>query len=305
MTSGPAWAIEQVTVTLVGGAKITATLLRENDEGVVLDLGAEVLHLSARRILKIDRDADKTTASTDRNHGGLFSTGRLEAADVPTLVRRFGDAVVLVRSAEGLGSGFVISGHGHLITVVERQTKLQVTLFRRTDAGYEKHELKKVKILALQPLRDLALLQLDAEEAKGLMPTPVVINDRDDLHVGDLVFAIGNPLGLERSVTQGIVSSTTRTIGHMRLIQTDASINPGNSGGPLFNARGEIVGVVCAGATSFNGLAFGIPACDLIDFLVHRESFLYDASQPQNGVTYLPPPFRLGSEKNAPTGKKK
>ncbi len=142
--------------------------------------------------------------------------------------------------------------------------------------------------MALQPLRDIALLQLDPAELSGELPKPVVINDNDDLRVGDVVFAIGNPLGLERTVTQGIVSSTSRTIGHMRLIQTDAAINPGNSGGPLFNLRGEVVGIACAGATMFDGLAFGIPAADLIEFLIHRDAYLYDSSHPQNGVTYLP-----------------
>ncbi|MGH7193564.1 MAG: S1C family serine protease, partial [Candidatus Saccharimonadales bacterium] len=174
-------------------------------------------------------------------------------------------------------------------------------LFRRTEQGYEKQELKKVRILALQPLRDIALLQLDLSELKAEPPDPVVINNTDDLRVGDLVFAIGNPLGLERSVTQGIVSSATRTIGHLRLIQTDASINPGNSGGPLFNARGEVVGIVCAGATSFDGLAFGIPSGDLIDFLLHRESYLYDTTQPLNGATYLAPPYRAPGETNTAT----
>ena len=80
----------------------------------------------------------------------------------------------------------------------------------------------------------------------------------------------------------------------MRLIQTDAAINPGNSGGPIFNARGEVVAVACAGAAVFEGLAFGIPANELIDFLVHRDTYPYDESQPQNGVTYLPPPFQPG-----------
>ncbi|HEX3870913.1 MAG TPA: trypsin-like peptidase domain-containing protein [Pirellulales bacterium] len=301
-TTTSMYGAELVTVTLVGGAKVTAPLLRENEEGVVLDLGNEVLNFPKKSILAIDHDAKgaKSKAPAQRD---IFSAGRLEAADLPTLVRNYGDAVVMVKSAAGRGSGFIISRHGHLITnyhVVEGHTKLQVTLFRRTDTGYEKHELKKVKIVALQPLRDLALLQLDVSEIPGEMPKPVVLDDRDDLRVGDLIFAIGNPLGLERSVTQGIVSSTTRTIGHLRLIQTDASINPGNSGGPLFNARGEIVGVVCAGATSFDGLAFGIPASDLVDFLIHRETYLYDSAQPQNGVTYLAPPYRAPeSEKTA------
>ena len=292
---------DHVTLTLVGGAKITATLLRENNEGVVVDLGYDVLHVPKARLLSVTREETTAAAGASLDRG-IFHTGRLEPADVPELVKRHGDAVVIVKNATGAGSGFVISRQGHVITnyhVVEGHNKVQVTLFRRTEQGYEKQELKKSRILALQPLRDIALLQLDLSELKGDLPQPVVINDDDDLRVGDLVFAIGNPLGLERSVTQGIVSSATRTMGHMRLIQTDASINPGNSGGPLFNARGEVIGIVCAGATSFDGLAFGIPSSDLVDFLVHRESFLYDTTQPLNGATYLAPPFRLDDKLKA------
>ena len=292
-----AGAAEIVTVTLVGGGKVTAPLLRENDDGIALDLGFDVLQIPAKRLLDVQRGAagDGEAAASASSDSGIFRTGRLEARDVPELVKRFGEAVVLIRNPGGLGTGFITSREGHVVTnyhVVEKNTRLQVTLFRKTDKGFEKRELLKVKIVALQPLRDLAIIQLDLEELKVKLPEPVVINDRDDLRVGDMVFAIGNPLGMERSVTQGIVSSTTRTIDQMRLIQTDAAINPGNSGGPIFNARGEVVAVACAGAAVFDGLAFGIPASDLIDFLVHRDSYLYDESQPQNGVTYLPPPFR-------------
>ena len=261
LVAGQVRAAEQVTVTLVGGAKITANLLRESPEGVVLDLGFDVLNVPAKRVLDINhtQSDQKVGARQDR---GIFSTGRLEAADVPELVKRYGDAVVMVKNAMGRGSGFLMSKQGHLITnyhVVENQTKIQVTMFRSTRHGYEKHELKKVKILALQPLRDIALLLLDPSEFPGELPTPIVINDRDDLRVGDLVFAIGNPLGLERSVTQGIVSSTTRTIGHLRMVQTDASINPGNSGGPLFNARGEVVAIVSAVRPCSTAWRLGFP----------------------------------------------
>jgi serine protease Do len=296
-------AAEIVTVTLVGGGKVTATLLRQSDEGLVLDLGYEVLQIPAKRVLDVRREdeADKPDHASER---GIFRTGRLEAREVPELVKRFGEAVVMIRNPGGLGTGFLTSREGHLVTnyhVVENHTQLRATMFRRVagagqagGGGFEKVEFRKVKILALQPLRDLALLELDATEAGGRLPEPVVINDRDDLRVGDMVFAIGNPLGMERSVTQGIVSSTTRTIDQLRLIQTDAAINPGNSGGPIFNARGEVVAVACAGAAVFDGLAFGIPASELIDFLVHRDTYLFDESQPQNGVTYLPPPYRSG-----------
>ena len=296
-------AADIVTVTLVGGAKVTGPLLRQNDEGVAIDLGFDALQIPAKRILDVKKqDADPATAAAREASRGPFRTGRLEARDVPELVKRFGDAVIMIRTPGGLGTGFVVSPEGHVVTnyhVVENNTRLQATLFQKTGTGFEKMECRKVKILALQPLRDLALLQLDAEELKGRIPEPVVINDRDDLRVGDMVFAIGNPAGLERSVTQGIVSSTTRTINQVRLIQTDAAINPGNSGGPIFNARGEVVAVVCAGAAVFQGLAFGIPANEVIDFLIHRDTYLYDESQPQNGVTYLPPPFRPRSPLDA------
>jgi serine protease Do len=176
--------------------------------------------------------------------------------------------------------------------VVEKSLEIKVTLFQRKEQGYEKRQLKQVKLLAVNPLRDLALLQLDQDELAGRTITHVVLSQRPTVQVGDVIFAIGNPLGLERSVTQGIVSSILRTMGHLRFIQTDASINPGNSGGPLFNSRGEVVGVVCAGYSFFDGLAFGIPAADLIDFLEHHDAYLFDASQPQNGVKYLSPPYR-------------
>jgi serine protease Do len=290
-----------VTVTLVGGGKLTAPLLRQSDDGVVLDLGFEVLRIPARRVLDMRAEGAEDETAVSAADTDIFRTGRLEAREVPELVKRFGEAVVMIRSPGGLGTGFLISRQGHVVTnyhVVENQTRLRATMFRGVAGeagavgGFEKLEFRKVKIIALQPLRDLALLQLEADEADGRLPEPVVIDDRDDLRVGDMVFAIGNPLGMERTVTQGIVSSTTRTIDQMRLIQTDAAINPGNSGGPIFNARGEVVAVACAGATAFDGLAFGIPACDLIDFLVHRETYLFDDSQPQNGATYLEPPYR-------------
>jgi len=282
----------RVTVTITGGATVTGDLLRENDQSLVIDLGQQVITLASEDVLSVvTADA---AADQQQSQGHIYTLGRLEPQPVPQLVKQFGDSVIMARTPTGLGSGFVISDAGHIITnyhVVENETRVSVTLFRKTETGYERKELKDVKIVALQPLRDIALLQLGDKAREKLDLQPVVIARENDLKVGSLVFAIGNPLGLERSVTQGIVSSTTRTIGHLRFIQTDASINPGNSGGPLFNTRGEVVGIACAGYTFFQGLAFGIPADDLIDFLENREAYLFDPSQPQNGVKYLDPPY--------------
>ena len=294
-------ADEVVTVTLNGGAQITATLLRRNENNIVLDLGHDVVIIETKRVLGI-RDSDNKPIIETKSEE-FYTLGRLEEVPVPELVKRIGDAVVVVKTPVGLGSGFIISDQGHLITnhhVIEKSVKISVTMFRRGEEGYEKQQFNRVKILATNPLRDLALLQIAKEELMGQKIKHVVISDKPILRVGDMVFVIGNPLGLERSVTQGIVSSTTRTLGHLRFIQTDASINPGNSGGPMFNARGEVVGVVCAGFVFFDGLAFGIPAVDLVDFLKHRDAFLFDTTQPQNGVRYLQPPFREeNSEKSA------
>ena len=282
----------RVTVTLAGGATVTGDLLRQNDQSIIIDLGSQVLTLNSEDVLKISGAEQAQTSQKDNRD--IYTLARLETQPVPQLVKKFGDSVIMVRTPAGLGSGFVISDKGHIITnyhVVEDETRVSITLFRKTDTGYERKEIKNVKIVAIQPLRDIALLQVSEKDRKDLDLKPVAIAKDDDLKVGSLVFAIGNPLGLERSVTQGIVSSTTRTLGHLRFIQTDASINPGNSGGPLFNTRGEVVGIACAGYTFFQGLAFGIPAPDLVDFLDNREAYLFDPSQPQNGVKYIQPPY--------------
>lgn len=295
LPTGPDPDAPQATVTLIGGAQLTGGLLRHNDAGVAIDLGHDVVHVPAAHVLDVRaHDSAEAEPSTVSDHE-LYQVGSLDPAPIPRLVERYGDAVVTLRTAAGVGSGFLISEQGHLITnyhVIENETTLSVTVFKRTNGAFEKQETRQVRVLALHPLRDLALLQLDLDDLDDYSPTPLVIAENADIAVGDMVFTIGNPLGLERSVTQGIISSTTRTLEHLRMFQTDASINPGNSGGPLLNGRGEVVGVVCAGATAFDGLAFGIPASDLLDFLRNREAYLYDPSQPQNGVKYLPPPFR-------------
>jgi len=297
VTASTACANDIVTVKLAGGAEVTATLLQRNDDRVVLDLGHEVVTVDAKRVLSIGGPEHQPESQTSDQ--SYFTLGRLDESSVSELVRRYGDAVVTVTTPSGMGSGFFISSDGHLITnyhVIEENLKVKVTIFQRKAQGYEKKQLNRVKILAINPLRDLAMLKIDLEELGDVDIKHVVIAEQPTVRVGDLVFAIGNPLGLERSVTQGIVSSTTRTLGHLRFIQTDASINPGNSGGPMFNSRGEVVGVVCAGYSFFSGLAFGIPAPDLIDFLKHRDAYLFDPSQPQNGVKYFQPPFRRDGE---------
>lgn len=291
----------QVRVTLKDGGTLTAPLIKETDKILVLDLGHDVLRIERKQVLNLDKNIQQQKQESTLSKQDVYTLGSLpDDTTVSKLVPRLGEAVVMVSTPGGLGSGFIISEHGHIITnyhVVERETDITVTLFLQKDSALEKRKIKDVRILAIHPLRDIALLQLDTEELNGARLRPVVISENPDVNVGDMVFAIGNPLGLERTVTKGIVSSVSRTLGHLRFIQTDAAINPGNSGGPLFNRRGEVVGIACAGYVFFGGLAFGIPNTDLIDFLNNRDAYAFDASQPQNGVKYLPPPGAAGDQK--------
>jgi serine protease Do len=110
--------------------------------------------------------------------------------------------------------------------------------------------------------------------------------------VGERVFAVGSPLGLERTVTEGIVSTKTRQFQGELYIQTTTQINPGNSGGPLFNLRGEVTGVTNMKVFG-EGLGFAIPVENVKYFLRHRDAYAYDTDNPSNPYRYLEPPSRL------------
>ncbi len=110
--------------------------------------------------------------------------------------------------------------------------------------------------------------------------------------MGDSVFAVGSPLGLERTVTQGILSTKTRELEGNLYLQTSTQINPGNSGGPLFNLAGEVVGVTNMKITFGEGLGFAIPVELVKNFLDHRDAFAYSADNPNNPYRYLDPPNR-------------
>jgi serine protease Do len=159
------------------------------------------------------------------------------------------------RSVRGLGSGFVINADGYVVTnyhVVAGASEIRV----RFADGRE----VPGKVVGGDAKTDLALLKV---EGTGLPVIP--LGDSSRLEVGEPVMAVGNPFGLEQTVTTGIVSATGRSIGagpYDDFIQTDASINPGNSGGPLVNARGEVIGVntaIASGGGGSVGIGFAIP----------------------------------------------
>lgn len=167
--------------------------------------------------------------------------------------RFFGGMVPRDYIQRSLGSGFIIDKEGFIITnnhVIEGASEIRVRL--STEKDFE------AEVVGRDPKTDLALIRI-----KSWRDLPVVVlGDSDKLEIGEWVMAIGNPFGLSQTVTVGIVSAKGRVIGsgpYDDFIQTDASINPGNSGGPLFNMRGEVVGINTAIVAAGQGIGFAIP----------------------------------------------
>jgi serine protease Do len=153
----------------------------------------------------------------------------------------------------GIGSGFVISADGYVMTnahVVDGADEVYVTL---TD----KREFK-AKVLGADARTDVALLKIEGADLPNL-----TIGDSDKIRVGEWVIAIGSPFNLENTVTAGIISAKSRDTGdYLALIQSDVAVNPGNSGGPLINMRGEVIGINSQIATlsgGYNGISFAVP----------------------------------------------
>jgi S1-C subfamily serine protease len=160
---------------------------------------------------------------------------------------------------QGQGSGFILDKQGHILTnyhVVSDAREVDVTL-------YDKHRYK-AQVLLRDKSHDLALLKIDAPNLQ-----PATLGDSRGLLVGQVVYAIGNPFGLNGTMTRGIISSIRSVRGPLGnliedAIQTDAAINPGNSGGPLLNSRGEVIGInsmiaTGGGADQNAGIGFAIP----------------------------------------------
>lgn len=293
-------------IVLRSGAEVRGEVLKERDEAVLLDLGYTVLTLPKGEILEMKVDAEVGDGkSVPSGEGALrkedlvsHEEGRKEMS-VEENVKRVAEAVVQIQTSSGLGSGFVINSMGHVVTnqhVIAGEQEIRVVMYRQRPGGLEKVTFEKVKIVAMNGFLDLALLQIDDASVADL-PT-VVIEDDEGLAQGQRVFAIGSPLGLERTVSQGIVSVRARENQGRWYIQTTTQINPGNSGGPLFNLKGEVVGVtnMKVAGVGVEGVGFAIPAGLMKQFLQSREAFAFDPRNANSGFRYLTPPTRQPSK---------
>ncbi|MDQ7015466.1 MAG: trypsin-like peptidase domain-containing protein, partial [Gammaproteobacteria bacterium] len=200
---------------------------------------------------------------------GMDKIPDLENSPFGELFRRFfgeGGEMPEYQDSTSLGSGFIISADGYILTnnhVVEGADEIVVRL-------HDRRELL-AKVIGVDGRSDIALLKVSAESL------PVVnIGTSSNLQVGSWVLAIGSPFGFEHSVTQGIVSAKGRSLpneNYVPFIQTDVAINPGNSGGPLFNLEGKVVGInsqIYSRTGGFMGLSFAIPievAMDVVEQL--------------------------------------
>jgi len=265
---------------VAGGTRAlnSAALLAAGALGAALSLGGAALFGGFGHSTTTVREVQATPAATEVpvNRTRLLSVNDIYRRDAPGVVQITATQIVNGQSSDlfgfpfptqqqqqSLGSGFVIDKAGHIVTnyhVVEGA--------KTVDVSFSNNESMKAKVVGADPSTDIAVLQVDAH-ARAL--TPLTLGNSDAVRVGDSVVAIGNPLGLDRTVTAGIVSALQRVIQSPNsysidhVIQTDAALNRGNSGGPLLNARGDVVGVNSqistggSGAGGNIGIGFAVP----------------------------------------------
>lgn len=289
------------TLYLQSGAVVSGEILKEGADAVAVDLGYDVLSIPLDRIVRREKggldEAEGEAAESD-----FYVVRSHPVRSVKDNVKRFGSGVVLVRTLNGLGSGFIVNGEGYVVTnfhVIAGEQEISVFLFQRRGAGFERIKLDGARIVSVNPFLDLALLKVDPPP--GVALTVLALGDIEEVRSGEPVFALGNPLGLERSVSEGIISTDKRNFGGILYLQTTAAVNPGNSGGPLFNLRGQVVGVINMKAGWMTeGLSFAIPVDDLKGFLRNRDAFAFDPSNPNSGYHYIRPPAKPDRAEDRP-----
>jgi S1-C subfamily serine protease len=228
--------------TLVGAAATGAAVA----VGIVAATGA--LAGSSTTVREVVDQLPPDTASFARD-GRVLTVHDLYTRAAPGVVQ-------LTARGQALGSGFVIDKAGHVVTNLH-----VVQGVGRVEVSFSSNERLPARIVGRDPSTDLAVLQVK-ERSRAF--TPLTLGNSDFVRIGDSVVAIGNPFGVDRSITAGIVSALRRWIAAPNgvpidhVIQTDAALDQGNSGGPLLNPRGEVIGVTSQIQTA-NGSGFAIP----------------------------------------------
>ncbi|HQQ77875.1 MAG TPA: trypsin-like peptidase domain-containing protein [Thermoanaerobaculia bacterium] len=224
-------------------------------------------------------------ASDEKATIELFERCSPSVVYITSLARRPVSFFEMTEVPQGSGSGFVWDRQGHIVTnfhVIQDASSLVVTLADQSDW--------KATVVGVEPDKDLAVLRIGAPEAK--LP-PILVGTSRDLKVGQKVFAIGNPFGLDETLTTGIVSALGRTIESVTgrkiqgVVQTDAAINPGNSGGPLLDSAGRLIGVntqIASPSGASAGIGFAVPA-DTVNEVVPQLIAHGRVIRPRLGIT--------------------
>ena len=294
-------------IQLKDQAAVTGKILAEKPDAVVVDVGYTVLVVPRSVIAGISKSGNVAPVTTTPAAPGnpvarvnpltqfYNSDTRPGAAhDVQDLVKRLGEAVVQVRTPEGLGSGFFINADGYLITnfhVIEGETEISVEVYHQHNGQLDRETYKQVKIIAINKFHDLALLQIEDKNAPKFKF--VTLGSSDALSVGDSVFAIGSPMGLERTVTSGHSQhQDPRRLKASFTCRPPRRSTPATAAARCSTSPARSSGVTNMKITFGEGLGFAIPVELVKSFLDHRDAFAYSTDNPNNPYRYLEPPGR-------------
>ncbi|MDB2506052.1 trypsin-like peptidase domain-containing protein [Opitutales bacterium] len=284
------------SIELNGGSELRGVIVLERPDAYYVDLGFDIISVPKEAVIGLTEvSAEGSEAVVDTPNKMLYRMSE-EGGDQPIRewIGRLGEAVALVQTPTGLGSGFVINEDGYIVTndhVIAGEHRISVTIFKDGDRELSKVTYDDVRIVATSSELDLALLKVKPTSDDPFHSVALAAAS-SGVFEGQTVFAIGSPLGLDRTVSEGIISVANRVISGRLYLQTTTQINPGNSGGPLFNLRGEVVGVnnMKIAAVGAEGLGFSISADVVKSFLDNRDAYAFDPRNPNTGFRYLSPP---------------
>lgn len=291
------------SIELKNGVSVKGEVIVERSETYYVDLGFELIEVPKALVASIqDAGAAADQPEVFVDESALYQVAAVsDDRSIRDWIDQLGEAVALVQTPTGLGSGFVINKEGYVVTnnhVIAGEHRISITIFKEGDRELNKASYDKVRIVATSAELDLALLKIDSEVEEPFAIVTLAAADQG-LREGQAVFAIGSPLGLDRTVSEGIISVANRVIGGRLYLQTTTQINPGNSGGPLFNLKGEVVGVnnMKIAAIGAEGLGFSISSRTLKSFLDNLEAYAFDPRNPNSGFRYLSPPSIANADK--------
>jgi serine protease Do len=281
---------------LTNGAALRGEIVVERADSFYVDLGFDLIEVPksvVAAVRELDPESGEAQAVVAEDRLYQVMDGR-DDRSIRDWVDELGEAVALVQTPTGLGSGFMIHPDGYVVTndhVIAGEHRISVTIFKEGQRELVKQTFENVRIVATSAELDLALLKIESNQVEPFEIVALAAMD-GGLREGQTVFAIGSPLGLDRTVSQGIISVANRVISGRLYLQTTTQINPGNSGGPLFNLKGEVVGVnnMKIAAIGAEGLGFSISSRTLKSFLDNLDAYAFDPRNPNAGFRYLAPP---------------